>query len=108
MRQTNRLQSILLGVIALFLGMIALRPYLHPEPVVYADSGRFEHVTIVSPMFLYKGSQGVLLLDKRNGNIWFIGKGKEFDLSFTDPVFVVKLPLEKLTPRPVDMSHVKK
>jgi hypothetical protein len=87
---------VLLLVIAFCLGAIAVRPYVHPERTALAFEGKFDYVDIVSPMFLYKGNQGVLLMDKRNGNIWFIGRGDEVDLSFKDPIFIARLPLEKL------------
>jgi hypothetical protein len=86
----------LLVAIALLLGIIVIRPYLYPESIASADAGTFEHVMIVSGAFLYKGSQGVLLLDKRNGNIWFIGRGDQASLTFRDPVLLGRLPLEKL------------
>jgi hypothetical protein len=94
------MQHAMLFLIAVFLGIIALQPYVNPERTAHADAGRFDHVTIVAPMFLYRGGQGVLLMDKRNGNIWFIGKGKELDVTFVEPVFVTKLPLEKLDQAP--------
>ncbi|HTP31652.1 MAG TPA: hypothetical protein VMJ75_05725 [Candidatus Acidoferrales bacterium] len=89
------LKTILL-LIAAFLGMIALRPVIEPAGVM-AQSARFDHVVIVSPMFLYKGRQGLLVMDKRNANVWFIPK---VDDDFKDPVFVLKLPFEKLDQTP--------
>jgi hypothetical protein len=91
---------VLLLAIALCLGAIAVRPYIHPGQIVLAADGKYEHVAIVSPMFLYKGNQGVLLMGKRNGNLWFIGKGDDVDLSFKDPVLMARLPLEKLDETP--------
>jgi len=85
-----------LFVIALTLGAIAIRPYVAPEVKASADGMRFDHVLIVSQAFLYQGSQGVLVLDKRNGDIWFFPRGQDMNLSFKDPQFVVRLPLEKL------------
>jgi hypothetical protein len=83
--------------IAIFLGLIAARPFLAPETRVAADSGRFDYASIISATFLYNGRQGILLLDKRNGNVWFLGRnGDNMTLSFADPVFVVHVPLEKL------------
>ena len=41
-----------------------------------------------------------LLLDKRNGNVWFIPKGDDINISFRDPAFVVRIPLEKLDQAP--------
>ena len=96
MNSCDRWTRLLLLVVALLLSIIAIRPYLYPDAITLADGGRFEHVMIVSGGFLYKGSQGVLLLDKRNGNIWFIGRGDQTSLTFKDPVLVGRLPLEKL------------
>jgi hypothetical protein len=90
------IKSMLL-VIAVFLGMIALRPYLSPDRVVKADSGRFDYVQIISAQFLYNGAQGVLLLDKRNGNVWFTQRNTDnMRVAFQDPVFVLRVPLEKM------------
>jgi hypothetical protein len=87
-----------LAAIALFLGMIALRPYFEPLPVVHADVAKFDHVQIISAVFLYQGQQGLLLLDKRNGNIWF---SPRLEAGYGDPVYLIRLPFEKLdqTPR---------
>jgi hypothetical protein len=49
---------------------------------------------MLSPMYLYQGRQGILLLDKRNGNVRFSPKGDEINISFRDPSFVVRIPLE--------------
>jgi hypothetical protein len=83
--------------IALFLGVIALRPFFTPAVSVQAQSARFDHVFIVSTVFLYKGSQGLLVLDRRNGNVWFIPRANE---SFQDPVFVTRMQFEKLDQAP--------
>ena len=90
------LKAILL-TIALFLGMIALRPIVDPATKVMAQQARFEHVYIVSPMFLYKGNQGILVMDQRNANVWFIPKVNE---QYQAPVFVLRLPFEKLDQAP--------
>jgi len=84
-------------VIAIFLGMIAVRPFFEPNTKVLAQSARFDHVFIVSTVFLYKGGQGLLVLDRRNGNVWFIPKVND---SFQDPVFVVRMQFEKLDQAP--------
>jgi hypothetical protein len=86
-----------LVVIAMFLGMIALRPYFDTNAKVFADSAKFDHVYIAAPGYLYKGEQGLLVMDKRNGNVWFIPKGGDI---FKDPVFVIRVPFEKLDPAP--------
>ena len=100
MIRPNWIVHVLLLLIALFLGMMAIRPYLHPEQTALAFTGNFDHVDIISPMFLYKGIQGVLMWDRRNGNIWFVGRGDEQELTFVDPVLIARLPLEKLDQPP--------
>ena len=58
----------ILAVIAISLGMIALRPYFNTATVL-ADSAKFDHVYIAAPGYLYKGEQGLLVMDRRNGNV---------------------------------------
>jgi hypothetical protein len=87
---------IALFAIAFFLGVIALRPFFTPEPA-QAQSPRFEHVQILATTFLYKGQQGLLVLDKRNGNVWFIQRQAD---AFQDPVFVIRMQWEKLDQAP--------
>ena len=84
--------------IALCLGIIALRPLAYPTQKVQAQTARFDHVYIVSPTFLYKGAQGLLLLDKRNGNVWFIPKGNEASQTpFSGAAtYIFRIPFEKL------------
>ena len=90
-----------LWLIAAFLGIIALRPLYQPEQRVAAESPKYDHINIVAPVFLYKGQQGLLLIDKRNGNIWFIGRGNdELALKYGEPVFVTQIPLDKLDQAP--------
>ena len=88
---------ITMALIAIFLGMIALRPFFSPTTTVKADAARFDHVFIASAAFLYKGEQGLLVLDRRNGNVWFIPKRTN---AFGDPVFLVRVPFEKLDQAP--------
>jgi hypothetical protein len=98
---SDRMIKWALIAIAFFLGVIAVRPYLQPDVGYAADPVRFDYAYIVSPSFLYNGRQGILLLDKRNGNAWFLGKNNDnMKLSFADPVFVVRVPLEKLDQAP--------
>ncbi len=85
--------KLILLVIAFFLGWLALRPLFEPAVQVQAQSARFDHVAIVSTVFLYKGRQGLLLADKRNGNVWFMPRVDEV---YQDPVFILRLQLEKL------------
>jgi len=48
-------------------------------------------------MFLYKGAQGLLVMDRRNANVWFIPKTGD---QFGAPVFVIRVPFEKLDQAP--------
>ena len=98
MSRTDWTLKAILLTITVLLGMIALHPYIEPRVKVLADSAKFDHVYIVSPLFLYKGQQGLLVMDRRNGNVWFIPKAND---SFGNPAFVIRVPFEKLdeTPR---------
>ena len=90
-----------LWLIALFLAIIALRPLYRPDVSASAESPRFDHIYVVAPVFIYKGQQGLLLMDKRNGNIWFIGRGSDqLTLKYGEPAFVTQVPLEKLDQAP--------
>jgi hypothetical protein len=95
---SDRMLKVVLLIIALLLGMIVARPYLVPEMAVAADSGRFDYLSVVSAVYIYNGRPGVLLLDKRNGNVWFLGKQTSGNMksSFGDPEFVAHVPLEKV------------
>lgn len=91
------LKAILLAI-AFFLGLLALGPLFQPAVNVQAQGGaRFDHVVIVATTFLYKGQQGLLVLDKRNANVWFIPKSND---QFGNPVFVLRVPFEKLDQAP--------
>ena len=88
-------------VIALCLGVIAIHSCITPALNASADSTQFDHVLIVSSAFVYHGSQGVLVLDKRNGNVWFFARnGDNMTVSFKDPQFITRLPLERLDQAP--------
>ncbi len=93
----DRTLKAILGVIALFLGMIAIRPLFEPAMSVQAQSARFDHIHIVSAGFPYKGQQGLLVMDKRNGNVWFIPR---MDDQYKDPIFLIRVPFEKLDQSP--------
>jgi len=71
--KSDRLTKILLLVIAVALSSIALRPYLHPEPVE-AQSGTFFYVEPgVAMLRAPDGSQqvaGKVVIDMRSGNVW--------------------------------------
>jgi hypothetical protein len=98
MLKTDLMVKLTLLVIALFLGMIALHPLYDPPLSVQAKSARFDHVFILSTLFMYKGQQGLLVMDKRNGNVWLIPK--ENQKGFRDPIFLLRLPFEKLDETP--------
>ncbi len=97
MSKFDRFLTVSLLLIAGFLAMIAIRPLFQPTATARAQSARFEHIYIVSPLFLYKGDQGLLVLDQRNANIWFIPRRDEV---YQNPVFVTRLPFEKLDQSP--------
>ena len=87
----------ILAAIAVFLGIIALRPFFAPTVQAMAQTARFDYIHIVSPVFLYKGQQGLLVLDQRNANVWFIPK---VDDQYKTPVFVIRVPFDKLDQSP--------
>jgi hypothetical protein len=90
------LRALLLAIVAL-LGLPVLKPFFETPPIVSAQSSRFDHVLIAATVFLYKGQQGMLVLDKRNGNVWFFPRVNE---GFQDPVFVMRLQFEKIDQDP--------
>jgi len=97
MLTSDRTLRAILATIALFLGMIAVRPFLDPATKALAQSATFDHVYLVSPTFLYKGQQGLLVMDRRNANVWFIPRKGDV---FENPIFVIRVPLEKLDQSP--------
>jgi hypothetical protein len=92
----DRTDKILLAIIALLLGFLA-GSLLHPATSVMAQAARFDHVEIVSPLYLYKGQQGILTWDRRNANVWFIPQA---DGKFHDPIYVTRVPFEKMDQAP--------
>src|SRR5678815_1639321 len=88
---------LLLLLIVLFLGVRAFQPDAIPSQTVHAQSAQFDHVMVISTLFLYKGQQGLLLLDKRNGNVWFMPRQ---DAEIGDPQFILRVPFEKLDKQP--------
>jgi hypothetical protein len=97
MQHRDRFLKIAVAIIALFLGIIALRPFFDPPARALAQSARFDYVHIVSPQYIYKGLQGLLILDLRNANVWFIPR---VDNQFKQPVFVVRVPFDQLDQAP--------
>ena len=84
------------AVLAVILAL-TLPGYLGPLPTAYAQGAQFDYVTIVSTVFLYNGERGLLLLDRRNGNVWFMAHKEKV---FQDPVLVTRVPFEKLDLQP--------
>jgi hypothetical protein len=83
--------------IVVLLGLLVGQGFFEHGTTVSAQSARFDHVLIASTTFLYKGQQGMLVLDKRNGNVWFFPKVNE---TFKDPAFVMRLQFEKIDESP--------
>ena len=101
MRNIDRTTRIALILIAVLLAVIALELRTGRPERVYADSSRFDHVQVVATSFVFGGSTGLLVLDKRNGNVWFIPRGQNMEKTwFKDPVFIIKVPFEKLDHQP--------
>ncbi len=93
--------KVILLVIAVLLAVIALRPLVNPEVKAQAQSARFDHVTIVATTFLYKGQQGLLLMDRRNANVWFMARTTDqAGTQFAAPVFLLRVPFDKLDQGP--------
>ena len=97
MQRVDWTTKLVLWLIAIFLGIIASRPFFDPIPAVQAQAARFDHVTILATTFLYKGRPGLLLLDRRNGNLWYVPKQDDV---FKDPVFLMRMQFEKLDQAP--------
>jgi len=95
--KSDRFLKAILTAIALFLGMIALRPIFSPDTTALAQAARFDHVYVAATTFLYKGQPGLLVMDRRNANVWFIPRMND---KFQDPVFMIRVPLEKLDQAP--------
>ena len=62
--KTDAFTKILLLVIAIFLGIIALRPLVQVG-TVQASSGSFGYLKSLA------GSSGIRLMDTRNGDVWY-------------------------------------
>lgn len=100
-KTNSSLKLAILAATFLF-GMIASGHLFQPSVKVHAEGARFDHVQIVSTTFIYKGQLGLLLLDRRNGNVWFLPKSSDESRRdpFDDPVLLVRVRLEKLDPAP--------
>ena len=97
MQTTNWSLNVLLSVIAVLLALLLVRPVITPPVTVLAEPARFDHVFIASATFLYKGTQGVLVMDRRNGNVWLFPRVNE---TFQDPLFLMRLQFEKIDQAP--------
>ncbi len=97
MLKNDSLLKVLLLTIVLLLGVMALRIDGPVIDTVHAQTAQFDHVTIVSPLFLHKGEQGLLLLDKRNANVWFMPRR---DGTYSEAQFLIRLPFEQLDRQP--------
>jgi hypothetical protein len=93
--RADRATSAMLLIGFVVLAIVAVQAYAPPSRA-YADPRRFDYASVLSPAYVYRGNYGVLLLDNRNGNVWFFGKTNDFDVTFHDPVLITRLPLEKL------------
>jgi hypothetical protein len=97
MQKSDWILKAILLVIAIVTGLHALRPLADPPARVLAQPATYDHIFIASTAFLYKGQQGMLVLDRRNASVWFFPKAPE---GFLDPVFVMRLPFEKIDQPP--------
>jgi hypothetical protein len=97
----DRTTRIFLAVIATLLAIIAIELRTTGPQPAYADSSRFDHIQVVGTSLTFKGDTGMLVLDKRNGNAWFIPRGQDMQKTwFKDPVFLIRVPFEKLDEAP--------
>jgi hypothetical protein len=97
MNRVDAYLRVILLAIAVFLGIIAARTLFEPVTNAHAQSAQFDHVTIISAVFLYKGEQGLLVMDRRNANVWFIPRRDEV---YQNPVYIMRLPFDKLDQAP--------
>ena len=83
----DRFTKVLLVVIAISLGIIALRPIFHSE-VVQANSGQFDHLT----MSFVTG--GFYLFDPTDGNVWHYSH-YEGDVEYVGKLIQPGKPLQR-------------
>jgi hypothetical protein len=92
--KTDMLTKILLCAIALFLGMLALKPLVNIE-TVQAIPNSFDHIESLGG-FASGAGPVLVLLDTRNGDVWtydlalrtagYIGKFTELGQPLAEPV----------------------
>jgi len=88
--KTDWLVKTLLLLVVIFLGMIALRPYLAP-PVVRAQSEDVYPLTFGPSRFMTLNGfvyDGNVVLDLRNGNVWGFPPIDETSHFFDKPLLV--------------------
>jgi len=92
--------SLKLAILAttFLLGIVATGQLFEPGVKVQAEGARFDHVQIISTTFIHQGQLGLLLLDRRNGNVWFLPMSTDESRRdpLGDPVFLVRVRFEKL------------
>ena len=96
---SNRTTNLLLVAITILLGILAIRPYIEPSRIVQAEA-RFDHVNVLSTGWIRNGRPGILLMDRRNGNVWYMGTQTEKGPGLSEPQFVLRVPFEKLDQAP--------
>jgi hypothetical protein len=89
------LRETVLILLVLLVVLLGFQAYSKPAGA-YADSNRLTYVDVISTAYVYRGTQGVVVMDKRNGNLWFFANSTSFDMPFSDPVLISRLPIEKL------------
>ena len=92
--------TLVLFLILFLMGAGAFRPDGTLVQTVHAQDARFDHITIVSPLYLHQGQEGLLLLDKRNGNVWFMPRKNQSQGSYDNPRFLFRVPFEQLDSQP--------
>ncbi|MBI4889750.1 MAG: hypothetical protein HY821_03930 [Acidobacteria bacterium] len=90
---------LLLGAIAALLAIIAVRPFVEPGIVAHAES-RFDYVQVLSTSWMRNGRPGILLMDRRNGNVWHMATQSDRGPGLGDPQFILRVPFEKLDQTP--------
>jgi hypothetical protein len=88
--------KLILAAIAACLAILVFQGFGPRIPIVRAEA-RFDHVHVITSAFLYKGQAGLLILDKRNGNVWFMTNQQGV---FGEPVLLTRVPFEKLDQTP--------
>lgn len=99
--QQNPWKFLFFATLVLLVAVLAIQVYVLRPVTAYADSGRFDYIQVVATGFIYNGNPGLLLLDKRNGNVWFLPRGSDMKTTFfKEPVFLIRVPFEKLEDQP--------